>query len=715
MRRNDTAQTPRRRPVATSALAALFAAAVTGLALSCSNESSSGNPSNTATSGSALTAAEVERLLARAAAQADALNQSASIAVLDREGEVLGVFTMNGRDTNGDGITDTPGAANAATAISKAATAAAFQSEGEAFTTRTAFFIVQGNFPPGAAFTPAGPLFGVQDSGMANSDAHILAFDQNGNAVGGGVSGELGGVPIYKNGAPVGGLGVDTVTPVTSVTGPGAGTASTAASPVQVNLDEQIAIAGLGGEFETPDVIRATNVFVDGQAFPFYGASLPVQSSTPTTLASVAGLGSVEAQFPVRASPLSAEVRVSGEYGVRPTARFLGRLTAPAAPTFSGTLTNVDRPASVAIDSSTLTFTGVPIQALPQRTLAGGVGEDRLTPIASVEPTPANGGLSAAEVTNIISAAVDNARSSIAGIRLPRGSSVTVHVAVVDRRGNILGLYRMADGTLFSSDIAVQKARTAAFFSTDGSEGLPAVAFTARAIGFLAQPFFPPGINSTIPGPLVNLRDLLNRGRIPVENPPSNRIVFPPPRLPSDGTTDEDLFTGGNQFFDDYTGTTPSELTEVRTIQANTGGICLLMDRPDTTPNFVSPGMQSGIMTFPGAVPLYRNGQLIGAIGVSGDGVDEDDAASFAGAAIGFQAPQQIRCDAQNEQSIAQVLSSKVDTLADAVEAHPDLRIRNVYGPILRAEVTRIQQRLTSGLDRVRIPYIKLPRNPTRF
>ena len=119
--------------------------------------------------------------------------------------------------------------------------------------------------------------------------------------------------------------------------------------------------------------------------------------------ASVAGLGSVEAQFPVRASPLSAEVRVSGEYGIRPTARFLGRLTAPAAPTFSGTLTNVDRPASVAIDSSTLTFTGVPIQALPQRTLAGGVGEDRLTPIASVEPTPANGGLSAAEVTNIIS------------------------------------------------------------------------------------------------------------------------------------------------------------------------------------------------------------------------------------------------------------------------------------------------------------------------
>ena len=58
MQRNETGRTPRRRTLATSAVATLFAAAVTGLVLSCSNESASGNPSNTATSGTALTAAK---------------------------------------------------------------------------------------------------------------------------------------------------------------------------------------------------------------------------------------------------------------------------------------------------------------------------------------------------------------------------------------------------------------------------------------------------------------------------------------------------------------------------------------------------------------------------------------------------------------------------------------------------------------------------------
>ena len=36
---------------------------------------------------------------------------------------------------------------------------------------------------------------------------------------------------------------------------------------------------------------------------------------------------------------------------------------------------------------------------------------------------------------------------------------------------------------------------------------------------------------------------------------------------------------------------------------------------------------------FPGAVPIYRGNQLIGAIGVSGDGIDQDDMISFLGLA----------------------------------------------------------------------------------
>ena len=709
----------KRGPSLAQALTLAALALGSALAISgCPSESRLRNAVNTAQSGSALTQTEVDRLLVQAISQANALNQSAAIAVVDREGEVLGVFVMAGRDVNGDGIVDTPGAANVATAISKAATAAAFQSEGEAFTSRTAFFIVQGNYPPAVRFTPAGPLFGVQDSGQANGDAHIVAYDQNGNATGTGISGELGGVPLYKFGAPVGGIGVDTVTPLQTLGVPagatGTGTAPTIVAPLQDGTDERIARAGANG-FETPSIIQATNVFVDGQAFPFYGSDtdpIPAASIAANVSAISATIGAMDPAFPLRASPLAAETRVSGEYGLRPTHRFLGRVGAAASTSFVGTLTNIDRPATVAINTSTLTFSGVPIRSLSSRIVSGGQGEDRAPAIDSLEPTVANGGLSTSEVNAIIAAAVADARASVAGIRLPRGSTVTVHVAVVDTRGNLLGLYRMADGTLFSSDIAVQKARTCAFFSTDNTGSLPPVAFSARAIGFLSQPFFPPGIDPTPPGPLARLRDLINRGKITQEQLPSYRLLTPPPRLPSDGTTDEDVTTGGNQTFNDFAGAAPAELASVRAILSATGGIAITMDRTDTTPNFISPGLQSGLMTFPGAVPLYRNGRLIGAVGVSGDGVDEDDAASFAGASVGFQPPKGYRCDEASDAAMIQVLTAKLDILVAAIQAHPDPQIRNVYGPIIQTERNNAVNLLNAGFRGVRLPYVKLPRNP---
>jgi len=43
-------------------------------------------------------------------------------------------------------------------------------------------------------------------------------------------------------------------------------------------------------------------------------------------------------------------------------------------------------------------------------------------------------------------------------------------------------------------------------------------------------------------------------------------------------------------------------------------------------------------------VPLYVNGALVGGLGVSGDGVDQDDYAA-AGGAAGFMAPAAIRAD----------------------------------------------------------------------
>ena len=55
----------------------------------------------------------------------------------------------------------------------------------------------------------------------------------------------------------------------------------------------------------------------------------------------------------------------------------------------------------------------------------------------------------------------------------------------------------------------------------------------------------------------------------------------------------------------------------------------------------------------PGGVPVYRNGLLIGAVGISGDGVDQDDMVAFLGLAnaasalgTGFgNAPAAMRAD----------------------------------------------------------------------
>ncbi|MBC09815.1 MAG: hypothetical protein CMQ39_06595 [Gammaproteobacteria bacterium] len=61
----------------------------------------------------------------------------------------------------------------------------------------------------------------------------------------------------------------------------------------------------------------------------------------------------------------------------------------------------------------------------------------------------------------------------------------------------------------------------------------------------------------------------------------------------------------------------------------------------------------NGIQIFPGSVPIFRGDTLIGGIGVSGDGVDQDDMISFlgvhqAGLRVGNglgNAPPELRAD----------------------------------------------------------------------
>jgi len=66
----------------------------------------------------------------------------------------------------------------------------------------------------------------------------------------------------------------------------------------------------------------------------------------------------------------------------------------------------------------------------------------------------------------------------------------------------------------------------------------------------------------------------------------------------------------------------------------------------------MNPGLINGITIFAGGQPLYKNGQCVGAIGISGDGIDEDDIIAASGAAAmrgdgqgRMSAPKEIRAD----------------------------------------------------------------------
>ena len=56
------------------------------------------------------------------------------------------------------------------------------------------------------------------------------------------------------------------------------------------------------------------------------------------------------------------------------------------------------------------------------------------------------------------------------------------------------------------------------------------------------------------------------------------------------------------------------------------------------------PNLRNGLQIFAGSIPLYKNGELVGAIGVSGDGIDQDDIITAAGAA-GYAPSSTIRSD----------------------------------------------------------------------
>ena len=89
---------------------------------------------------------------------------------------------------------------------------------------------------------------------------------------------------------------------------------------------------------------------------------------------------------------------------------------------------------------------------------AGVPGEWRYPPISS---TVSN--LTAADVTKIVDQSLQQEKITRAAIRLPVGIPARMQIGVTDIAGNVLGLFRTNDATMFSLDIVIQKGRTRDF------------------------------------------------------------------------------------------------------------------------------------------------------------------------------------------------------------------------------------------------------------
>ncbi len=477
-------------------------------------------------------------MLVQAAANA-AQSSAMTIAVVDRLGRILAVYKQPSAPPS------LPGNFGAAVppdelAVSLARTGAFFSNDQAPLSSRTVRFISGIHFPPGVMNTENAALYGIENTNRGcNLAASLSATVPPATTIGGATPGygittgkadlddtqpaavNPGGVPVFKNGQEVGGIGV---------------------ALADTNVSEYVAFTAAGMV-----AMGGPNVGTDGVGFPAF--------------------------------PSPGVVTIAGI-----TLPFVNQTTAPSGVT-PGTFSGAN-------------FTIGPVAS------PGAAPEGNLIPTTN-GPL---GGLTSADVMQIINNAVATANETRAQIRLPLGSRAKMVIAVSDLDGTLIALFRMMDSTVFSIDVAATKARNVIYFSgatrqaADLNQVPMGTAVTNRTIGFGAQPFFPSGIDGSSPGPFFNLYTM------DVAHACTQGLQVPSSAWP----------------------------------MAN----------------------QSGIVFFPGSEPLYKNGVLVGGLGVSGDGVDQDDFVT-AGGAAGFEPAASIRAD--------QIL-----------------------------------------IDGVRLPYMKFPRNPTQ-
>jgi uncharacterized protein GlcG (DUF336 family) len=571
---------------------------------------------------------EVDQLIDRAAAAS--ASDDAIIVVVDRGGRLLGVRVERGVSAQ---VTGNPATITYAIdgALAEARTAAFFANDQAPLTSRTIQFIsqttmtqreiesspdvldhnstlygpgfvapigIKGHFPPGVPFTPQVDLFDIEATNrdttlgpggvprpsrfnvpvqyipsnipkvewLAPPDSYGFLSGLFPNGQPRGIGTLPGGIPIYKNGVVVGGIGV--FFPGTT------GFATEENSSLDAKYDPSRRDRSLEAEY---------------MAFAAVGGA-PAIGAGVGTLAGIAPVAGIS--FPLtpnnqRIDLVGITLNIVGPGGTQGPQNLLNfGSTLGVGDPHDGKYYPVDR-------TGTLLKQSTPV---PDGWLV----------------TPHDGnGITAAQVTQIIQQGIAQANQTRAAIRLPLGSLTRMVFAVSDKDGNILGLYRMPDATVFSIDVAVAKARNVAYYADpaqlqaiDQLPGVPAgAAFTNRTFRFLTLPFYPEGIDGTPPGPF----SILNDGGVDPNT--GLNVGAPLPASAFHSIQGYDAFHPGTNFHD---------------------------------PN--NPANQNGIVFFPGSSALYVNGVLVGGFGVSGDGVDQDDVMTVAGQ-NGFESPPGLRAD----------------------------------------------------------------------
>jgi uncharacterized protein GlcG (DUF336 family) len=449
------------------------------------------------------------------------------VAVVDRGGNILGVFTK--------GAPPATTAANFGVqrntqdvAVGLARTAAFFSNNQAPLSSRTVRFISGIHFPPGVRNKPPAALYGIENTNRGCD--FNAAFN--------------GGVPNIPRATDVAG---------------------------GVCMSGNTAGCGTGIVTGKADIFDSNPTTVNPGGVPIFKGGRVAGG------VGVAGLPHEQAEFAAFVGSLGLGNPLFGLASIPfPGAVILDGIRLPF-------VNNTARPAGIA--------PGVFAGAFDQGPIPSPYGPEGPPSGYLIGPTASavNPQLTAGAVSEIIARAFRQAERTRAAIRLPLGSATRMVIAVGDTDGNILGLFRMADATIFSIDVAVAKARNAAYFSSPGRDprdisGVPfGTAVTARTIGFGAQPLFPAGIDDTRSGPFF-------------------------------GTFTQDVTNPCTQGF--------------QAANAN----------------------QSGVVFFPGSIPLYSGSTLIGGLGVSGDGVEQDDLVTAAGAGCpgcpaSFVAPPDIRAD----------------------------------------------------------------------